>query len=280
MSLPPFTITPLTPTIGAEISGLDVMALPPEQVQRLRQALVEHEVLFLRDQELTPAAHLELASLFGPVVPAKSIVFPSPEGYPQIEVIEYGGDRVPQTDIWHTDIIWQSEPALGAVLSAMVLPDSGGDTLWASMTAAYDALSDRMKHYLEGLVGINTFEISSQKRSALEMHGVDGLAALMKRFPPVEHPVIRTHPVSGRKLVYVTRSFTSEIKDLPEDESRWVLDFLFDHVKRPEFQVRFKWTPNAVAIWDNRSTQHYAVNDYLPARRRMHRIGIAGDRPF
>jgi len=273
-------IRKLTPSIGAEITGFDLDRCDEAARQRLNEALVEHEVLFLREQDITPERHVRLAEIFGRALPAKSIVFPSPEGFPQIEVVEYGGDRVPQTDVWHTDIIWQEKPALGACLYASVLPAEGGDTLWASMTAAYDALSERMKTYLEGLRALNTWEISSQKATALAAKGVDGLAELMRKFPPVEHPVIRTHPVSGRKILYVTRSFTAEILGLPEDEGRHVLEFLFEHVKRPEFQVRFKWEEGSVAIWDNRSTQHYAVADYMPHRRRMHRVALAGDVPF
>lgn len=268
-----------TPTLGAEVCGLDLDEIDEDVAEQLRDALVRHEVLFLRNRPLTPAQHVRLAEVFGPTTPAKSIVFPSPPGFPQIEVVEYGGERVPQTDIWHTDIIWQKLPAMGAVLRAEVLPESGGDTLWASMTAAYDALSPRMQALLEGLTAVNTWEISSQKQDALAQRGYDGLLALMQRYPPVEHPLVRTHPVSGRKLLYATRSFTSEIKGLPEEESRMVLEFLFEHVKRPEFHVRFQWQEGSVAIWDNRSTQHYAVNDYMPHRRRMHRVAIQGDLP-
>ncbi|VTU32544.1 Alpha-ketoglutarate-dependent taurine dioxygenase [Variovorax sp. PBS-H4] len=276
----PLEIRPCTPTIGAEVSGFDLDHVSDATAARLRDALVRHEVLFLRDQKLTPAQHVCLAEVFGQTLAAKSIVFPSPEGFPAIEVVEYGGGRVPQTDIWHTDIIWQQRPALGAVLCAEVLPETGGDTLWASMTAAYEALSPRMQAYLEGLTGVNTWEISSQKKDALAQRGYDGLLALMQKYPPVEHPIVRTHPVSGRKILYCTRSFTSEIKELPEDEGRAVLEFLFEHVKRPEFHVRFQWRAGSVAIWDNRSTQHYAVNDYMPNRRRMHRVAVAGDVPF
>jgi taurine dioxygenase len=275
-----FRALPLAPTIGAEIQELNVDAIGEEAAEELRRALVEHQVLFLRNQPLTPAQHVQLAEVFGTCLPAKSIVFPSSEGYPQVEVVEYGGDRVPQTDIWHTDIIWQEKPAAGAVLCSALLPPSGGDTLWASMTAAYDALSPRMQQYLDGLVAVHTWEISSQKKDALAQRGYDGLLALMQQYPPVEHPVVRTHPVSGRKILYVTRSFTAEIQGLPEDESRAVLEFLFEHVKRPEFQVRFRWSRDSVAIWDNQATQHYAVNDYMPQRRRMHRVAFAGERPF
>lgn len=277
---PPLAIHPCTPTIGAEIVGLDATRLDDAMSGYLRRALLEYQVIFLRDQNLTPEAHVRLAEVFGETVPASSIVFPSPAGFPQIEVVEYGGERVPQTDVWHTDIIWQQRPAMGAVLYAVELPERGGDTLWSSMTAAYDALSGPMKGYLEGLKGVNTWEISSQKNDALKRHGHEGLVALMRKFPPVEQPLVRTHPETGRKLIYATRSFTAEIKGVPEDEGRAVLDFLFEHVKRPEFQVRFRWQPGSVAIWDNRSTQHYAVNDYMPARRRMHRVAMLGDLPF
>ena len=272
-------MTKLTPTIGAQIDGIDFGNIDAESQQRLRAALIEHEVIFFRNLNLTPQQHVRLAEVFGDPLLAKSIVFPSPVGFPQIEVVEYGGDRIPQTDVWHTDIIWQSRPALGACLYAAVLPPAGGDTLWASMTAAYDALSDRMKTFLSGLTAIHTWEISSQKKDALAQRGYDGLLELMKKYPPVEHPVIRTHPVSGKKIIYVTRSFTTEIKDLPEDESHAILEFLFDHVKKPEFQVRFRWEKGSLAVWDNRATQHYAVADYMPHRRRMHRVALAGDPP-
>ena len=168
---------------------------------------------------------------------------------------------------------------MGTVLKSVVTPPKGGDTLWASMTAAYDALSVPMQHFLSSLTAVHDFSWGF-KESLAEPGGRERLADAVAAYPPVRHPVIRTHPESGRKVLFVNSLFTTHIEGLSAGESRAVLDFLFDHVRTPEFSVRFQWQPHSIAIWDNRSTQHKPVNDYFPAHRRMERITIDGDMPY
>lgn len=274
------SIDPVTPHIGAEVSGVDLaQPLGNEGFAAIHDALVRHGVLFFHDQDLTPEAHKAFAARFGtlqvhPFAPNLG------EDHPEIIVIEHGPKRPPDLNNWHTDVTFMAEPPLGSVLYARVMPGTGGDTLWASMYAAYDALSDRMQRFLSDLVAVHDFEHVFGKSGRLYGNQDETkMKSERERHPPAEHPVIRTHPVTGRQGIFVNSAFTVRIKDMKSKESDALLAFLHEHVRQPEFQCRFRWRKNAVAFWDNRCTQHYAVADYFPQHRKMHRVTIDGDRP-
>lgn len=274
------TIDRLTPTIGAEISGVDMSKpLGNETFAAVHDALMAHGVIFFRDQDITPAQHKDFASKFGhlqvhPFAPNHS------EEHPEIIVIEHGPKRKPDLNNWHTDVTFMQEPPLGSVLHAKIMPETGGDTMWASMYAAYEALSDRMQRMLGELTAVHDYEHVFGKSGRLYRNQADGkMQSEREKHPPAEHPVIRTHPVTGRQGIFVNSSFTTHIKDMKQKESDALLAFLHEHVKQAEFQCRFRWQKNSVAFWDNRCTQHYAIADYFPEHRQMHRVTIDGDRP-
>lgn len=269
------TITPVTPAIGAEISGLDLsQPLSDEDFKTLNETLAERQVLFFRDQEkLSPEAQVRLGENFGPlhVHPAA----PTLKENSGIFVIHTHKDStIANGNAWHCDVSCDEEPPLGTILQMHQLPTNGGDTLFASMYAAFDALSDTMKGFLSGLTAIHASEHVYRSRYA--DRGVDDSG---KVFPFAEHPVVRSHPLTGRQALFVNRTFTTKINDMTDGESAALLGFLFDHTEKPEFQVRFKWSENAVAFWDNRCAQHLAMWDYWPEERKGHRVTIKGDRP-
>jgi len=271
-----FTVTPVTPVIGVEVTGVDLTApLPDAQAAELVQALANHNVLFFRDQpELTPEQHIAFGRNFGDlhVHPAS----PHMDGHPEIMEIVIDADSVVNNGSdWHSDVSSEDEPPLGTILQIHETPTSGGDTLFANMYAAYDALSDVMKRRLEGLTAIHDPERAFRGRYA--RRGVDDTG---RTFSAAEHPVVRTHPVSGRQALFVNETFTSQIVGMTREESDAILNFLFRHVTQPRFQVRFHWRPNDIAFWDNRCTQHMALWDYWPEPRRGRRVTVSGDRPF
>jgi len=273
-------ITALGPYIGAQVANLDLTRpLSDAQFEQLYHALLRHQVLFLRDQPITPHQQRALAARFGDL--HIHPVYPHAEGVEEIIVLDTHQDNPPDNDNWHTDVTFINTPPAVAILASKLLPESGGDTLWASGIAAYETLSAPIKTLLEGLHAEHDFKKSFQEykyRRSEEEH--QRWQAAVAKHPPVQHPVIRTHPVSGRKALFVNEGFTTRIVELSEKESHAVLDLLYAHATKPEFQVRWRWQPNDVAIWDNRVTQHYANADYYPARRIMHRATVLGDRPF
>ncbi len=271
-------IKPLAGALGAEIRGIDLgKTLSGDDVLRLRKLLNEYEVIFFRDQDISPEHQKALALCFGPLQthPAYETI----EGFPEITILESTPDKPTKIEAWHSDMTFREHPPMGTVLKSVTIPPKGGDTLWASMTAAYDGLSFHMQKFLEGLIAVHDFSWGF-KESLAEPGGKERLADAVAANPPVRHPVIRTHPETGKKVIFVNSLFTTHIEGLRREESRAVLDFLFEHVQTPEFTVRFAWEPHSIAIWDNRSTQHKPVNDYFPAHRRMERITIDGDRPY
>lgn len=267
------TIAPLTPTIGAEISGVDLAGeLDDATIAAIRAGLLAHKVVFFRDQDITPAQHIAFARRFGvlEIHPA------TPKGQPDPEVlhIAHGPDSKGRENAWHSDVTWRAEPSLGSILRAVEVPATGGDTLFADMAAAFRALSPAMREFCRSLNAVHDIARVFAGRlgqSREELHA---------KYPPQTHPVVRTHPETGEQALYVNTAFTSHIEGLSAKESDWLLSHLYAQAAVPEIQCRFRWEANSIAFWDNRAAQHYATSDYFPAVRRMERVTIAGDRPF
>jgi taurine dioxygenase len=274
------TISRLTPALGAIVEGVTLSdELPQPEIGRLGELLVEHQILFFRRQLITPQQQCRFAKRFGEL--HVHPIYPVLPELPEIMVIDTHEDFLPDNDNWHTDVTFSQTPPMAGILAAKQLPTVGGDTLWSSNLAAYDALSEPMKRLLEGL----TAEHSVVKSFPAGRWGADPASKeryerAVAKHPPVTHPVVRTHPVSGRKGLFVNEGFTTRIHEVEARESDALLSFLFVHGARLEFILRWQWGVNDVAFWDNRVTQHYAVADYLPQRRVMHRATIIGDRPF
>jgi taurine dioxygenase len=263
----------VTPHCGAEVHGVDLSSVGDRAAKELLDALAEHGVLFFRDQRLTPEQQKAFGRRFGELHlhPAYPMLL---EGHPEIMIIhaDETSTRVAGED-WHSDVSCDEEPPLGTVLYMLEVPPVGGDTLFASMYAAYESLSAPMQRLLEGMTAIHDGEHVYRGRYA-------GTRDEGKVFPKAEHPVIRTHPVSGRKALFVNRMFTTRIVQLTTLESDAVLEMLYRHIETPELQCRFRWQPGSVAFWDNRCAQHHAMWDYYPQRRRGLRVTIKGDRPY
>ncbi len=268
-----FSVTPMGATIGAQISGIDLGAdLDDAVIAEIRQALLAYKVIFFRDQPLTPERHVALARRFGeleihPFISAN-------EAHPELVRFEKSADVGGYENGWHSDVTWRAEPSMGAILHAVSVPPSGGDTLFADMAAIYDGLPDDLRTRVDDLVAVHDFVRAFG-------HNVDADARndMRRQYPPVRHPVIRTHPETGRRLVYVNRFFVDHIEGLDPAESIALVDELCALADQPEYQCRFRWTNDAVAFWDNRAVQHYACSDYWPDVRIMERASIIGDAP-
>lgn len=270
-------VEPVTPTIGAEITGVDLShANDPTIGDQIYAAVIKHLVLFFRDQELSPQAQFEFAKRFG--TPAKPHpVYPHLPGFDRVVLLENDGDRPPDTDDWHTDLTFQPAPPFLSVLYAKQVPETGGDTLWANMYAAYEALPAEIQALVSRLSAVH--DMGAFRNNYLGGdNDVDALNKGMSSFGSAVHPIAPKHPVTGRRLIFVNRSFTQHIVGMLKSESDRLLQYLFSHIESASLQVRFRWSKSSVAIWDNRSTQHYAVADYLPAYRCMHRVIIDTDR--
>ncbi|HEX7725648.1 MAG TPA: taurine dioxygenase [Rhizomicrobium sp.] len=274
------TVTPLTPAIGAVIGNVDLSkALDDELIADIRAALLKHKVIFFEDQHITPVQHRDFAARFGDL--HTHPLYPGVPEAPEMFILDNHANNPTDNDAWHTDVTFIETPPLGAVLYAKLLPENGGDTCWANMQAAYEALSKPLQKFLSELDAVHDFNRGfPQAGQVAKQAGKDKAEKAREEHPPVIHPVVRTHPETGADSLFVNYGFTDRIKGLRRNESDALLNMLFVHVQKPEFQVRWKWKPNTIAFWDNRITQHYAVNDYLPARRIMHRATIIGDRPY
>jgi taurine dioxygenase len=273
-------IQPLGPAIGALVSGIQLaQPLDDAERDRLLAALLQHHVLFFENQPVTPQQQRALAARFGDL--HIHPIYPHVDDVPEIIVLDTSRDNPPDNDNWHTDVTFIQTPPMGALLSAVHLPPSGGDTLWSSGIAAYEALSERWRTMLDGLTAehdmLKSFPAHRFARTPQERERWE--AARLKN-PPVTHPVIRTHPVSGRRGLFVNDGFTTRIHELAPKESEAVLGMLAEHIAKPEFTVRWRWKVGDFAFWDNRLTQHYATADYVPNRRVMHRATVMGDRPY
>ncbi|MCF2530599.1 TauD/TfdA dioxygenase family protein [Yinghuangia soli] len=268
-----FELRPSGPLIGAEIRGVDLREpVGPELFAELDRALLEWKVLFFRDQPIDSAQHRAFARLWGDL---EVHPFLAQGDVPEVVRFAKDADSVGVENAWHTDVTWRAEPALGSVLRAVEVPEFGGDTLWADLAAAYDNLPADIQERIEGRTAVHDFAFSFGMFMDPER-----FAAMRAEYPQVEHPVVRTHPVTGRKTLFVNEFFTDHIVGLPDEESEELLAFLFKQTTYPEYQARFHWTPDSVVIWDNRATAHYATNDYHPHVRVMERAAILGDRPY
>ena len=264
-------ITPVTTAIGAEVSGVDLRDdLDDATVARIRQALLDHLVLFFRGQDLDDDAHLRFAQRFGPL--SISPLATRYQDSAAVTVLDQVAPKGEGADEWHSDNTFMANPPLGSILRCVQLPATGGDTCFASMYAAYEALSPHLRQLVDGLTAVH--DITKPLRKAIrDGHTTLDLAEMQAKLPPVEHPVARVHEETGRKALFVNRNSTTHLVGLSERENEVLLPFLFDHVRSPEFQCRLHWEPGTVAFWDNRSMQHYAVADYAE-RRVMRRVTI------
>jgi len=273
----PFEVEGLGARLGAEIHGLDLKQdLSPATFRALEAALIEHKVIVLRDQHLTTEQHVAISRHFGDLE-----VHPMrPQGvFPEILVLDNHKDNpVLSTDVWHSDTTFRKTPTKYTILRCQIMPKVGGDTLWADMEAAYEGLSEVFKRMIVGLRAVHDFKnfrvlFGKSEEDRAKLRKMEEL------FPNPSHPVVRTHPVTGRKSIYVNPQFTLHIEGMEPPESQAILGVLFAQAQVPEYQFRARWTPGTIVFWDNRSTQHYAANDYYPERRRMERTAVVGDEP-
>jgi taurine dioxygenase len=275
MTYDTINVRPLTPVLGAVVSDIDLTAtLSNRQVDDLHAALAAHQVLFFRDQKIDLEQHKRLGRHFGELHIHPNT--PGPEGHPEILPIHADGQsKRANGENWHSDVSCDAEPPLGSILHLHTVPPVGGDTIFASQTAAYDALTPAFQAFLGGLTATHSGDRSYRRTNKLL-----GIDDSQRVFPQAVHPVVRTHPVTGRKALFVNENFTMHINELSAAESRAVLDFLYAHSTKPAFQVRFSWQPNSIAFWDNRAVQHIAMWDYFPQVRSGYRVTVKGDRPF
>lgn len=270
-------VQPLSGALGAEVSGVDLAAAGDNTIAEIRKIWLDHGVIFFRDQDLPPAKFLAVARQFGEAVEypfVKGI-----EGFPEIiPVIKLEHETKNFGGIWHTDTAYLDKPPMATMLVAREVPPYGGDTLFANMYLAYETLSEGMKRMLDGMTAINKSAKADVTRTREDRIRDSGKTEARKEYIS-EHPVVRTHPETGRKALYVNVGHTAHFKDMSEEESAPLLNYLFQHQTRPEFTCRFSWRPGSVALWDNRCVLHNPVNDYHGFRRVMHRITLAGDSP-
>ncbi|MGO1051890.1 TauD/TfdA dioxygenase family protein [Crossiella sp. CA198] len=268
-----FILRPLGRVIGAQIHGVDLAEpLTPVLREELNRALLEWKVLFFREQRITPGQQRAFAAHWGELETNPFI----PQGdTAEVTRFERSAAMPGLENIWHTDVTFRPNPALGSVLRLITVPPIGGDTMWADMAAAYDNLPEEVRERIEGLRAVHDYLPGFARFTDPEL-----LVRHQEQFPSVTHPVVRRHPETGRRTLFVNQAFTTHIVGLPRAESDRLLRYLFTQAHVPEYQVRFRWQPDSVAFWDNRATQHYAVNDYHPHARVAERVAIAGDRPY
>ncbi len=279
-------IRPIAGALGAEVHGVDLSeTLSNSEFDAVHQAFLDHQVIFFRDQGITPEQHIAFGRRFGELD-----IHPFADGmedYPEIiHVLKEAKDHSDRTfgGSWHTDVTFYEKPALGSILYALDVPEAGGDTQFANMYMAYETLSEGMKEMLDGLTAIHSASRAYGERSRVVHSARQSYTSMKVSTGPeaetgVEHPAVRTHPGTGRKGLFVNRAFTVRFKGWTEAESQPLLDYLYAHAVRPEFTCRFHWENGSIAFWDNRCTHHFAINDYHGKRRSMHRVTVCGDRP-
>ena len=269
-------INKLTPNIGAEIICKNVFEnLSSKICDEIYKYLIEYKVIFFRDQNISPTQHINFAKSFGDIDPGHP-VYPHVEGFQSIVLLKNDANSKPDTNDWHKDFTFKSNPPFASILHGVSVPKVGGDTLWASMSAAYEGLPEGWKEDLDGLEAIH--DMGTFRNDFYREGGVDSVNSALKKVGSAVHKVIETHPISGLKYLNVNQSFTRNIVNDSQGKSDPILQFLFQHITKPEFQVRFHWQNNSIAIWDNRITQHYAVCDYLPQSRHMQRVTVINDK--
>jgi taurine dioxygenase len=287
------TVTPLSGTIGAEIRGVDLKEpLDDAGVAALRDLLLQYKVVFFPGQHLEPAEHLAFAELFGEPTPAHPVI-PGIDGFPEVFEIDYtqakelyrslDDSKTPRYDdasSWHTDVTFVERPPLGSILNAVVIPPSGGDTLFADQQAAYETLSAPIRELLDGLTAIHSGARQFGDLLKRREDGGEWEGERYTRLDPVEHPVVRTHPETGRKALFVNPGFTQRISGFSQRESTALLDLLYEHSHAPEHTVRYHWKAGDLGFWDNRVTQHSVVQDFGDQHRVIQRVTLRGDRPF
>ena len=267
------TAHPLTAAIGAEVTGVDLASVDDDDFEALHKAFLDHKVLFFRDQHLSVEEHIAFGRRWGDLE-----VHPFARddgGHPEIVLLESSAEKPYAAAGWHSDVTWREEPSMGSILRARVVPAVGGDTCWANTEMAYDRLPDGWKERIDGLVAVHDYLRVFGKRVPPEKR--DEMRA---QYPPVRHPVVRTHPETGRGGIYTNRAFGDHIEGLDRAESDEIFLRLEQAIADPSVQCRFRWEVDSVAMWDNRCTQHYATNDFWPERRRMERVTVMGDRPY
>lgn len=270
----PLDVHPLSGALGAEVRGVDLADLDDATFASLHAAWLRHQVLFFRDQKLTPDEHKAFGLRFGPLQVHPFLHSRKDEGHPEIVVLESDEKRPYVAAGWHTDVTFSERPPLASILRAVDVPSYGGDTMWSSCTAAYDALSGTLQRLLSDLHAVHdTAKTFSRRLYPSEKHPD------AEKIPSAVHPVVRTHPETGRKGLFVNPAFTSHIEGMRRAESDALLGFLYQHMVSPEMVCRFHWEPNSLAIWDNRVTQHRVVADNVTAYRRMERVTVDGERP-
>ena len=286
MTYETINVQDMSPACGAIVEGFDLSKeLTNREFDEIHRAVVDRVVVVFRDQDLTPEQHVALSRRFGEVQPAEVSAFEKSAEYPEIDILEYDADKPPHVtrDLWHTDFAGTERPTWGTLLYARDIPAGGGDTIWVSAVAAYEALSDRMKAHIEGLWAYHDSYRPYGEHVRPEMYegdkGADHMREKRAAYVPALHPVVRTNPDSGQRGLFVNESMTTFIKDMDRRESDYILRYLFDHLRTPEFQYRHKWRENDLAIWDNRTSLHYALFDYTE-HRLIHRIIIRGDEPY
>lgn len=272
------SLKPLTPTIGAEVHGVDLSAtLSDQAMKKIEQALLDWKVIFFRDQNISLEDQKRMARWFGELE-VHPLTSPKQENAELIRIEEDEEHRA-HNDIWHSDVTFKETPPLGSIVRARDMPDVGGDTMFADMYAAYEGLPDNTKVRIDDAVAIHDFH---GFRKGMRAHGMpeSQIDEIKTRFPPPEHPVVRTHPQTGRKCLFVNAAFTTHIVGLDKDDSDELLAFLYSQARVPEYQCRFRWKKDSIAFWDNRCTQHYALADFYPQRRVVERITVCGDKPY
>ena len=272
-------INKLSPNIGAEIIGKNIFDnLTTTLCDEIYKELIDNKVIFFRDQMLSNEQHINFAKSFGEIEPPHP-VYPHVDKYPEIVLLENDEKNPPDTDVWHTDVTFKSNPPFASILYSRIIPSVGGDTLWSCLSSIYDALPKDLIKYLETLNAVHDMGDFRNTYVKKEPLGVaEKLNKGFEKFGSSIHPIIKTHPVTMKKLIYINPGFTNHIVGLNATDSNNLLNYLFSFMNKPEFQIRFKWTENTLAMWDNRCTMHYAIGDYIPHKRKMHRVTILNDK--
>lgn len=264
---------PLTAAIGAEVHGIDLADVSTDQLEELRKGWLDHKVLFFRDQHITVEEHIAFGRMWGEL--EVHPFAPGTHDHPEIVKIKTTPEARYAATVWHSDVTWRQEPSMGSILSGVEIPAAGGDTLFANAALAYERLSDEWKERVEGLVAVHDFTKTFGRDLTAEKQ-----AEAREKYPVAHHPVIRTHPETGERLIYTNRAFVSHIEGVSPEESREIVARLERAIMDPSVQCRFRWQVDSFAMWDNRCTQHYATDDFWPGTREVRRVTMVGERPY